>query len=296
MYKESAVHYMGNKYSLLSQILPYFPKDINNFYDLFGGSGTVSLNVKAENYHVNDLNNHVYNLYNLFKIKSANEIIDYCYQKRDEYGFSINETDKKKIAELNKEPFQKCRDDMNKNPSVLGYYFLTFYSFCNQFRFSKSGFNMPVGNGYFKKESEKPIRDMCEFFNKENVHIYNKSYEEFTEFNADDFVYTDIPYSNCDSVYNEKRDLDGWGEEQDYEFFKWCELLNSKGVKWAISNVFCNKGLENKHLVEWCEKNNWVVHHLSVKYAGHSKESANMVTDEVLICNYGEEDKDLFDL
>ena len=296
MYKESAIHYMGNKYSLLSQIIPYFPKDIHNFYDLFGGSGTVSLNIKAENYHVNDLNNHVYNLYNLFKTKSANEIIDYCYKKRDEYGFSINETDKKKIAELNKEPFQKCRDDMNNNPSALGYYFLTFYSFCNQFRFSKSGFNMPVGNGYFKKESEKPIKDMCEFFNKQNVYIYNKSYEEFTEFETDDFIYTYIPYSNCDSVYNEKRDLDGWGEEQDYEFFKWCELLNSKGVKWAISNVFCNKGLENKHLVEWCEKNGWIVHHLDMKYAGHSRESANQITDEVLICNYGECDKDLFDL
>ena len=296
MYRESAIHYMGTKYRLLPQMLPFFPTHIHNFYDLFGGSGTVSLNVKADNYYINDLNIHVYNLYDLFKTKSAKEIIDYCYQKRDEYGFSINETDKKKIAELNKEPFQKCRDDMNKNPNTLGYYFLTFYSFCNQFRFSKNGFNMPVGNGYFKKESEKTIIDMCEFFSRENVYIFNNSYENFIDFNTDCFCYFDIPYSNCDAVYNEKRSLEAWGEKQDYEFFKWCELLNSKGVKWAISNVFCNKGQENIHLMEWCKKNNWVVHHLSMTYAGHSRKSANMTTDEVLICNYGEEDKTIFDL
>lgn len=41
---------MGNKFKLLPQMLPYFPKNINRFYDLFGGSATVSLNVKANEY------------------------------------------------------------------------------------------------------------------------------------------------------------------------------------------------------------------------------------------------------
>ena len=170
---QSCIHYMGNKFNLLPQILPYFPKKINRFYDLFGGSGVVSLNVKANEYHINDLSTHVYNLYKLFKNISAEEIIDYCYENRDKWGFTVNERNKPTIARLNKEPFERCRDYMNDNPSTLGYYFLTYYSFCNQFRFNKyDKFNMPVGNGYFKKESEKPIKDMCEFFSKENVYIY----------------------------------------------------------------------------------------------------------------------------
>ena len=136
---KSAIHYMGCKEKLLPQMLPYFPKNINGFYDLFGGSGVVSLNVKANEYHINDLSNHIYNLYKLFKETSADEIIRFCYENRDKWGFTVDETDKPKIARLNKEPFQRCRNYMNENPSTLGYYFLTFYSFCNQFRFSKSG-------------------------------------------------------------------------------------------------------------------------------------------------------------
>lgn len=138
MYKES-FHYMGTKIKLLSQIYSYFPKNIHTFYDIFGGSGIVSMNLKADRYVLNDLNDHVYNLYNLFKSISADDIISYCYEMRNKYGFTIEETDKKKIAELNKEPFNKCRDDMNENPTTLGFYFLTFYSFCNQFRFSNNG-------------------------------------------------------------------------------------------------------------------------------------------------------------
>lgn len=298
---QSSIHYMGNKFNLLPQMLPYFPKNINRFYDLFGGSGTVSLNVKANEYYINDLSNHVYNLYKLFKETSADEIIKYCYENRDKWGFTKNETVKPEIARLNKEPFQKCRDYMNENPTTLGYYFLTFYSFCNQFRFSNGGgrskFNMPVGNGYFKKESEKPIMDMCRFFSKENVHLYNMSYEnvDLSGFDKEkDFAYFDIPYANTDSVYNEVQDTIGWGEEQDYEFFKYCEELNRKGFRFAISNVFCNKGFENNHLKDWCKKNNFIVHHLNMKYASHRVDKN--ITDEVLICNYGEEDKDLFDL
>ena len=287
MYKQSAIHYMGNKLSLLSQILPYFPRNIKTFYDIFGGSGTVSLNVKAEKYILNDLNNHLYNLYDMFKNTSGDKIISYCETNRDKYGFSIDVRDKPKIAELNHEPYYKCREDMNNNPSTLGFYFLTFYSFCNQFRFNNGKFNMPVGNGYFKEESKEFIKDFCEFMSKENVYIYHKSYEEFTDFDKDCFCYFDIPYANTLSVYNESsRDQGNWTEESDYKFFDYCENLNNCGIQFAISNVFKNKGKENTHLKEWCEKNGWIVHHLNMKYAGHSYESANMNTDEVLICNY----------
>lgn len=301
MYKKS-FNYMGTKYPLLGQILPLFPKNIRNFYELFGGSATVSMNLNAEKYYINDLNEHIYNLYNLFKNTSADEIIKYCYEMRNKYGFSIDEKDKPKIAELNKEPYMKCREYLNENPSTIGYYFLTFYSFCNQFRFSnnngKKKFNMPVGNGYFKKDSEISIKNLCNFFNKENVNLFNLSYDEIdlSDFDKEkDFIYLDSPYSaNTNAVYNEKRDMEGWGELQDKKFFSWCEELNEKGYRFAMSNVFCNKGYEAVYLQNWCKENNMVVHHLNMKYASHGID--NNYTDEVLICNYGEQPKDIFDL
>lgn len=53
MYK-SPMNYLGNKYKLLEQILPLFPKNIDTFVDLFAGGLDVSLNTIAKNYIIND--------------------------------------------------------------------------------------------------------------------------------------------------------------------------------------------------------------------------------------------------
>lgn len=46
-YIMSAIPYMGNKYKLLKHLVPLFPKQCNTFYDLFGGSGCVSINYRG---------------------------------------------------------------------------------------------------------------------------------------------------------------------------------------------------------------------------------------------------------
>ena len=46
---QSSIHYMGNKFNLLPQMLPYFPKNINRFYDLFGGSGSTLIACEQTN-------------------------------------------------------------------------------------------------------------------------------------------------------------------------------------------------------------------------------------------------------
>ena len=43
-YIKSPINYIGNKYKLISQIEPLFPRKINKFIDVFGGSGTVLIN------------------------------------------------------------------------------------------------------------------------------------------------------------------------------------------------------------------------------------------------------------
>ena len=46
-YFKSPMNYMGNKYKLLSQIVPLFPDNIDIFVDMFCGGLDVSLNVGA---------------------------------------------------------------------------------------------------------------------------------------------------------------------------------------------------------------------------------------------------------
>lgn len=36
---KSPLNYVGGKFKLLPQILPYFPNDIDTFYDVFAGGG-----------------------------------------------------------------------------------------------------------------------------------------------------------------------------------------------------------------------------------------------------------------
>ena len=66
-FTKSALNYTGGKFRLLKEIIPLFPKDIDTFIDVFGGSGTVSLNVNATNKIYNELDSNVYNIINIFK-------------------------------------------------------------------------------------------------------------------------------------------------------------------------------------------------------------------------------------
>ena len=67
-YKISPIFYMGNKKKLISKgLIDLFPKDINLFVDLFGGSGVVSMNIDAKKYIVNDFDSNLFALYELFK-------------------------------------------------------------------------------------------------------------------------------------------------------------------------------------------------------------------------------------
>ena len=53
----SPIFYMGNKERLIKKgLIDLFPTNINNFIDLFCGSGVVSMNVKANRYLLNDYN------------------------------------------------------------------------------------------------------------------------------------------------------------------------------------------------------------------------------------------------
>ena len=56
---KAPLNYTGNKFKLLSQIIPLFPDNINTFVDLFCGSSTVSLNVIANEIICNDSSSHL---------------------------------------------------------------------------------------------------------------------------------------------------------------------------------------------------------------------------------------------
>src|SRR5699024_11683830 len=95
----SPFFYVGDKYKLMSQLIELFPENINNYFDVFCGGGSASINVKAKNYYLNDIDTNIISLHNHLKINSADidKFINRMYELINNYGLSHSEkyTDEK---------------------------------------------------------------------------------------------------------------------------------------------------------------------------------------------------------
>ena len=112
----------------------------------------------------------------------------------------------------------------------------------------------------------------------------NKDYRQLDidEITSSDFVYLDPPYCGSTAVYNENN---GWTREDDDSLFDFLIELNNKNIRWAMSNVFENKGIKNDKLIQWVDKNNFNVY-LFNKFTYMACGKGNSNAKEVLITNY----------
>ena len=100
-----------------------------------------------------------------------------------------------------------------------------------------------------------------------------------------DFIYIDPPYSLGCGVYQDgKRGFNGWSKQDDEDLLQLLDLWDQQGIRWAMSNVFANKGLVNDELIEWSNK--YHVHHLAMSYNNANYHRKAGSTDEVIITNY----------
>lgn len=292
---ESPIFYMGNKYKMLSQLIPLFPNKCNVFLDLFGGSGVVSMNYKGENKTIyNEFNHNIIGLIKMFKENNPINLDIYFKDKIANYGLGraiskgnsvIDTTD---LINKYKANYNKFRNDYNtsKERKYQDLFLLACYSINHLIRFNKnSEFNASYGtNQEYTNNIYNRIVNMHKMFQDVEVSHKNCFDIDLSELKQGDFVYCDPPYLNTEAVYNERRAFGGWNIEHDYQLFDMLEKLNEQGVQWGLSNVFVNRGKENTHLIEWCNNNNWKVYHLNRNYNPFSRGNSN--NDEVYICNY----------
>ena len=277
---KSPLNYVGGKFKLLPQILPLFPDNINTFYDMFCGGCNVGVNIKANKIVCNDKEQVVINLMNDWKQINSNQALKLLEETIDKY----------KLSKTNEEGFKNIRNDYNRGEkSWYMFYAMLTNAFNYQIRFNKNGeYNMPFGRNrsYFNPTLKSRFVKFINRLNNINIEFLNKDfrYLEPKELNDKDFVYFDPPYLVTCAAYNEK---DGWNQQDDIDLMNLCDRLNDNNVKFAISNVFENKGKSNDMLKEWSNKYN--VYHLNNTYANcnyHTKDKSKNNTDEVLITNY----------
>ena len=279
-YIKSPINYIGNKYRLISQIIPLFPEKISTFVDVFGGSGTVLINTKAEHYIYNDINPYVEGIFRGLLETDTQTIIDEIEKIIREYS----------LSKTNKEGFEKLRDfynkEDNKEKDWITLYTLMCHSFNHQFRFNtKHEYNSSFGKNrsYFSERQKIDLRQMKERMTTDIVTM-SKSFKDidYSDFDENDLLYFDPPYLNSVGNYNDgKRGFEGWTKKNERDLLDLLDSLNGK-TRFALSN---NLKYENDLLNKFKDK--YKVYSLSGNYVNCNYQKLDRSKDkEVLIVNY----------
>lgn len=280
-YIKSPINYVGNKYRLIKQIIPLFPKKISMFVDAFGGSGTVLMNTEADYYIYNDINPYVSSIVSGLFSTSYDEIIKQIENIISEYDLSM----------INKEGFERLRDSYNNGrKDWITLYTLMCHSFNHQFRFNnKHEYNSSFGKNrsYFSDRQKQDLLALKHRFeNKDPIIVSSKNAFDFdfSDFDENDLIYFDPPYFNSVGNYNDgKRGFEGWTAEHEKKLYELLDVLDEQGTRWALSN---NLKYNNEFLDAWKDK--YHIHYLSGDYlnCNYHKKDRETKDIEVLITNY----------
>ena len=280
-YIKSPINYVGGKYKLISQIEPLFPQNINTFIDIFGGSGTVLINTKAEHYIYNDINYYVTSIFKGIISQSAEDTISQVEDIIKEYD----------LSKTNKSGFEKLRDDYNNGRNDwVTLYTLMCHSFNWQMRFNN---HHQYNSSWGKDRSSFTNRQKDGLIAMKNkistdITVMSKSFEDidFSDFDENDLVYLDPPYYNSVGSYNDgKRGFEGWTKEHEIKLLDLMTKLHKQGTRFALSN---NLKYDNPYLREWLDTNDFcTIHYLKGDYVNCNYHKIDRSKDvEVLITNY----------
>lgn len=292
---KSPLNYTGGKYKLLPQILPLLPNNIDTFYDLFCGGTEVGINVQAKKVICSDINTVVIDLLKYFKTQSYESLISeieeiihrYNLSESNKYGYKYygcNSNDG--LSKYNKKYYLKLREDYNNgNREPIMFYTMLIFAFNNYIKFNKqNNFTTAVNKRDFNNNLRKKLEQYINKLRKTYIKFENKDFRSLNIYNVkeNDFLYCDPPYLITFADYNEN-----WNEQDERDLLNKLDFANSKGVKFALSNVLEHKGKSNNILKKWAE--NYNINELDYNYGNcnyHTKDKSKDSTVEVLITNY----------
>lgn len=276
-YIKSPLNYTGGKYKILTPILSKFPNKISTFVDLFAGGFNVGINVKADTIICNDIMPEIIELYQIFREKNSDEIIKKIEKTISQLNLSKENTD----------GYLKLRKVYNAFRDKIDLFTLICYSFNNQIRFNSKGeYNMPFGKGKssFNNNIKSNLENFVSKLKEKNVAFSNCDFSSFDFSNLDEnsLVYCDPPYLLGLASYNEN----SWNINKFKELLLFLDELNSKNIKFALSEVFFHKDKFNTELIEWSKKYN--VHYINSDYSNcnYQLKTKGNKSVEVLITNY----------
>lgn len=279
---KSPMNYIGGKYKLLPQLIEIFPKDINTFVDLFAGGFNVSANVCSNKTVCNDLNSRIVEMVRFFCYADEATVLRRIEEKINEY----------QLSKENEEGYKSFRNYYNQTGNPVDLFTLSCFSFNYQFRFNnRLEYNNPFGRNrsQFSETTKRNLLSFMASMKSKNLEFYSKDFREINidGLGLDDFIYCDPPYLITNGSYNDgNRGFHNWRENEERALYEYLDSANALGIRFALSNVFNHKGVENKILKEWAQKYN--IHFINSSYSNcnYQFKAKNKATIEVLITNY----------
>lgn len=297
-YVRSPLFYVGDKYKLVGQLMPLFPKRITTFVEPFLGGASVAMNVNAQTYSLSDSNPYVAGLHNWLLNQSSVEAVLGALENRiKEIGLRSSyfgdlvpselrlKHPKTYFAVQNKDAYGRLRADFNASgrDSMLDFYLLLIFGFNRMIRFNSAGdFNVPVGNVDFNQNVAKALGDYMAWAAKARPNVAAGDYQytiDSAELGEHSFVYVDPPYLIAQTEYNKS-----WGESEENRLLRYLDELTNNGVKWALSNVTHYRGASNLILLDWASK--YEVVDLKANYINYH-DNGDKKPREVIVRNYG---------
>lgn len=298
---KNPLNYTGSKDRIMPLLLQHKPENCSVIVDLFGGSGTVGVNLSNDGNTVfyNERNPYIYNLIDFISSVDINILLH-----------DINKViQENNLSKTNKESFIEFRSIFNRLHAVnlincsdkklhyiacLNLLVMSFYSFNHQITFTKDG-RFSVPSGYNRSSYNKNIENkIINFKNKIDKINFIKSCCDFREF-MDYFKLTEIdcknvlffcdpPYLLSNSVYDRTCNY-RWTEEEEKDLYVLCKEIDKMGGKFILTNMLRSKGKTNEHLLTFSKHYDTISTNTNFDFCSYQRKNKK-VDLEILVKNY----------
>ena len=293
--------WVGGKTQIITEILDLLPKEINNYYELFIGGGSVLLMVLWAHYqkiiniknkiNVYDLNESLIETYNNIKyfkeelyleiikiIGEYNECIKDGSVNRNPESLEEAKTSKESYYYWIRKLYNKEKDKTSLKYSAY-FIFLNKIGFRGMYREGPNGFNIPYGNYKNPKIIDKEELDLV----SELIHNVNFIHSDFSKAfinieDQDNLIYLDPPYAPENSKSFVGYTKDGFDINQHKKLFELTKNISKNNmIMMSNSNV--------ELVTDSFSKDEFNYKILSCRRAINSKDPSAK-TEEVIITNY----------
>jgi DNA adenine methylase len=267
------VKWVGGKRQLLQDISNHIPDKFFTYYEPFLGGGAVLFHLQPNRAVVNDINEELINIYAVIR-DNLEELIEDLKRHKNEadYFYEIRELDRDKKTYSQLSNIEKA--------SRIIYLNKTCYN--GLFRVNQQGeYNAPFGR--YKNPNivnETTLRAVSNYFNRVKITFKCGDFEEAVKgIRKGSFVYFDPPYDPVsDSANFTGYNKGGFDREEQTRLKELCDKLDTKGVKFLLSNS------ATEFILDLYKDYNITI--VQANRAINSKGDKRGKVDEVLVKNY----------